>query len=178
MDFKNWILSEMPQISMQGKTVLANDQPLKQLNVDAIKDNIVIFRIPENTPHMFEPGTTWVYFLDSEEAADRMAAGEIPMLTVPQGTFYSGGDPINDVWKEKFAKKGTEHILGILEGYTDENQIYVKLMTVRPKYKRNTINSKMIQFLKEEFPKAEVTFSSPTPQGQKFIDAFQKPKTM
>ena len=174
MNFKQWLLSEMPVISMQGKTAFADDKPLKEVDVDNIKNNIVIFRIPENTPHIYEAGTTWVYFMDSEEAAEKMKAGEISMLIVPQGTFSSGGSPITDVWSEKFAKEGTEHILGILEGNTNEEEIYINMMTVRPKYKRNTINTKMIKFLQSEFPNAKVSFSSPTPQGKKFIDKYTK----
>ena len=174
MNFKQWLLSEMPVISMQGKTAFADDKPLKEVDVDNIKNNIVIFRIPENTPHIYEAGTTWVYFMDSEESAEKMKAGEISMLIVPQGTFSSGGSPITDVWSKKFAKEGTEHILGILEGNTNEEEIYINMMTVRPKYKRNTINTKMIKFLQSEFPNAKVSFSSPTPQGKKFIDKYTK----
>ena len=174
MNFKQWLLSEMPVISMQGKTAFADDKPLKEVDVDNVKNNIVIFRIPENTPHIYEAGTTWVYFMDSEEAAEKMKAGEISMLIVPQGTFSSGGSPITDVWSKKFAKEGTEHILGILEGNTNEEEIYINMMTVRPKYKRNTINTKMIKFLQSEFPNAKVSFSSPTPQGKKFIDKYTK----
>ena len=66
MNFKQWLLSEMPVISLQGKTVLADDKPLKEVDVDNIKNNIVFFRVPEDTRHNYETGTTWVYFLDSE----------------------------------------------------------------------------------------------------------------
>lgn len=173
MNFKNWLLNEMPQISLQGKTVLADDQPLKQVDVDQLTNNIVIFRIPEDQQHFYKPGTTWVYFLDSEEAAQKMREGQIDMLVVPQGTSYSGGDPINDVWKKKFAKQGTEHILGFIQGFTNEDLINIQMMTVRPKYKRNTINTKMVQFLQKEFPNAKLSFEAPTPQGQKFIGKYQ-----
>ena len=112
--------------------------------------------------------------MDSEESAQKMKAGEIPMLMVPQGTFSSGGSPISDVWSKRFAKKGTEHILGILEGTSNEDEIYINMMTVRPKYKRNTINTKMIQFLQKHFPNAKLSFSSPTEQGKKFISSYTK----
>ena len=44
----------------------------------------------------------------------------------------------------------------------------------RPKYKRNTINTKMTQFLQSEFPNAKISFSSPTPEGEKFINKYTK----
>ena len=174
MNFKEWLLTEMPVISLQGKTAFADDKPLKDVDVDNIENNIVFFRIPENTQSFYEAGTTWVYFMDSEESAEKMKAGKIPMLMVPQGTFYSGGSPITDVWKKQFAKEGTEHILGILEGNATEEEIYINMMTVRPKYKRNTINTKMINFVKKTFPNAKLSFSSPTPEGKKFISKYTK----
>ena len=177
MNFKQWLLNEMPVISLKGKTVLADDKPLKEVDVDNIENNIVFFR--ETRPRSLYPeGTTWVYFLDSEESAKKMEAGEISMLFIPQGTFYSGGSPITDVWKKQFAKEGTEHILGILEGHTNEEEIYINMMTVRPKYKRNTINTKMIKFLQNRFPNAKLSFSSPTPEGKKFISKYQNNKPL
>ena len=172
MNFKEWLLSEMPVISLQGKTALADDSPLKEVDVDNIKNNIVFFRLDKDG--LWVKGTSWIYFMDSEESAQKMKAGEIPMLMVPQGTFSSGGSPISDVWSKRFAKKGTEHILGILEGNTNEDEIYINMMTVRPKYKRNTINTKMIQFLQNHFPNAKLSFSSPTEQGKKFISSYTK----
>lgn len=172
--FKEWLMVEMPLISMRGKEAYADEDVLRDVDVDQVQNNIVVFRIPESSEGgFFEPGTTWVYFMDSEESANKMKSGEIPMLTVPQGTFLSGGSPITDVWKKKFAKKGTEHILGIIEGNTKDDLIYINMMTVRPKYKRNTINSKMIQFLKKGFPNAELKFSDPTDEGKKFIDSLK-----
>ena len=177
MNFKQWLLNEMPVISLQGKTVHADDKPLKDVDFGILKNNIVFFRIPENTRHLFEAGTTWIYFMDSEESARKMEAGQIPMLMIPQGTFSSGGSPITDVWKKRFSQDGTEHILGILFGNSNEEEIYINMMTVRPKYKRNTINTKMIQFLQSEFPKATLSYSSPTPEGKKFINKYTNKQT-
>ncbi len=172
--FKEYIelLNEMPVISLRGKgkdsAVYADEEKLKEVDVEKLDDNIVFFR--QDTPSFLPEGSTWVYFMDSEESAKDMKAGKIPMLMVPQGTFMSGGSPITDVWSRRFAKAGTEHILGMIEGNTNEDTIYINMMTVRPKYKRNTINTKMIQFLQKQFPKAKVQFSSPTDQGKKFIE--------
>jgi len=191
MKFKEWLLSEVPVISIgTNKSVLADDQPLKELDVDAIQNNLALFRVPpakEGTVGFFEDGKTWVYFLDSEESAQEMKDQKIPMLMVPQGTIHSGGSPITDIWKRRFFKKGTDEpremtiggktkviegtdkILGVIEGTTNDEVIYIDMMTVRPPFKRNSINTKMIQALKQDFPKAKIEFSRPTTQGQKFI---------
>jgi hypothetical protein len=192
MKFKEWLLNEIPVISIgTNKSVLADDQPLKELDVDAIQNNLVVFRVPppeEGKVSFFADGKTWVYFLDSEKSAQEMKEQKIPMLMVPQGTIHSGGSPITDIWKRRFFKKGsdepremriggrtkviegTDKILGVIEGTTNDEVIYIDMMTVRPPFKRNTINTKMIQALRQDFPKAKIEFSRPTPQGQKFID--------
>jgi len=192
MKFKEWLLNEIPVISIgSNKSVLADDQPLKELDVDAIQNNLVVFRVPpakKGSVGFFEDGKTWVYFMDSEESAKEMKNHEIPMLIVPQGTIHSGGSPITDIWKRAFFKKGsdqpremtvgnktkvvqgTDKILGVIEGTTNDEVIYIDMMTVRPPFKRNSINSKMIQALKQDFPKAKIEFSRPTPQGRKFLD--------
>jgi hypothetical protein len=168
--FFEWIkLNEMPLISIKDKSAFAGDEKLKDVNVDEISDNIVMFRQPESENSFIAPGSTWVYFMDSEESAQDMRAGKIPMLMVPRGAGMNGGNPITDIWNRRYAKPGTEHILGVIEGNTNENEIYIEMMTVRPKYRRNSINSKMIQYIRNKFPMAKVTYSSPTKDGKKFI---------
>jgi len=194
MRFKEWLLNEVPTISITGKSVMADDKPLKELNVDALKNNIVIFRVPEDSNSFFADGQTWVYFLDSEKSAQEMKEQKIPMIMVPQGTIRSGGSPITDIWKRRFFKKGTDEpreitirgktkviegtdkILGVLEGNTTDKVIYIDMLTVRPPFKRSSIGSKMIQTLKQDFPNAKIEVSSPTQQGQAFLDKFMPKK--
>lgn len=175
MNFKSWLLNEMPLITLKGKTAYGDESALKDLDVETLSNNIVFFRQPEGNENYFiAPGSTWIYFMDSEESAQEMKEGKIPMLMVPRGAFMSGGNPITDIWAKKHAKPGTEKILGMIEGHTSEDKIYIDMMTVRPKYRRNSITTKMIQYAKRNFPNAKVTFSSPTPQGEKFINSFKE----
>ncbi|MFN9906950.1 MAG: hypothetical protein ACK56F_12655, partial [bacterium] len=135
------MLNEMPKISLIGKAVLADDKPLKELDVADLKDNIVVFRQPKKTMLLPE-GFTFVYFMDSKESADEMKEGKIPFLRVQVPNLASGfgggrSSPINDVWKPKMRSstgndeprvriekgkeklvKGTDKILGFLEGIT------------------------------------------------------------
>lgn len=84
----------------------------------------------------------------------------------------NGGSPITDVWKKRFQKPGTEHIIGLIQGHSDDNTIFVDMMSVRTNWRRNRINSLMIDALKKRFPQAKLSFSSPTDQGQKFIKSY------
>ncbi|MHA2408093.1 MAG: GP88 family protein, partial [Candidatus Ranarchaeia archaeon] len=162
----------MPQVSLKGKTASASGQPLKKLPVEAVKENIVVFNQPGLT--FFGEDMLLVYFMDSKESAQAMAKGDIPYLKMPVGTFMSGGSPITDVWKKKFQQPGTEHILGIIEGSANDKGIWVENMSTRPKYKRNSIMSKMIATVKNNWPKADINYSKTTDQGSKFV-ASQKP---
>jgi hypothetical protein len=173
-DYYNHLLNELtPDIDLVGKTVHADSTPLRDLDVSAVEKNIVMFR--ENNPNSyFGEGFTLVYFMDSEESAQDMKDGKIPYLMVPSGTFSSGGNPITDIWKSRFQKPGTEHILGVLQGFSNENDIFIDMITVRPKYQKNTIGQKMVDIIRKEFPTAKISHSGTTNAGSKFVKSYQK----
>ena len=161
------ILKETPQISLKGKIAYADKHKLKDLETEKVSKNIVILRQPEDS-FMLPKGFTLVYFMDTEENARKMGNGEFPYIIIPQGSSMFGREtPFQKAFKQN--KDGIEHILGFIQGYTDEDTIFVDFMRVRHKYKRNSINTKMIKALEHDFPNAKVTFSKPTDQGKEFI---------
>ncbi len=160
----------MPVIRKQGKQVYADDSPLRSLPVQAVRGNIVIFHSPKET--FLPAGFTLAFFMDSEESAQAMKEGKLPYKFVPDRARFSfTASPITDVWK-KANDKGQENILGVVQGIVNDNEIYVDKMTVRPGYKRHTINSKLIQALQAHFPDRPTNFSGPTEDGSKFIKSF------
>jgi hypothetical protein len=160
-------LIEMAVISKVGKTVMADNEPLKSATAD-VDGNIVIMRVPE-TNMLFHKGFTLVYFMSSDDAAKRMAAGKIPYKMIHDRPMFAwGSSPITDIWKKKFDKDQSE-ILGMLQGTTDEKEIYIDKMSVRPAYRRSSINTRMVNALKKNYPNAAVNFSGPTKDGSKFI---------
>ena len=167
------LLMEMPQITQQGKTVLADNQPLKGLSVENVRGNIVVLR-EERGNFMFAAGWTIAYFMDSEESAQKMKKGEFDYLTINDRIqFQFNSAPITDVWtKKKRDNRGHEHILGIVQGITNENEIYIDKMSVRAQFRKNSITSKLISVLKQTFPNAKVNFSGPTKQGASFIKKY------
>lgn len=160
-------LFEMPQITKRGRELYANEVPLKTLKPDEIEGNIAFFRMGEGS--FWVPGTTYVYFMDSDESAQAMQRGEIVPLFFPRGTFSHGGSPITDIWKKRFAKQGTEHILGVLEANTNEQGIFLDMLSVRPGYRRNSIATRIVDFLKRKFPEAEISHSGMTDNGRAFL---------
>jgi hypothetical protein len=171
--YTNLLNEDTPDIELTGKTVTANNVPLKNLDLAAVEKNIVMFRMPHSNS-FFGEGYTLIYFMDSEQSAQDMINNKIPYLTVPRGTFTSGGSPITDIWKNRFQKPGTEHILGVIEGWTNKDKIYIDMITVRPKYRRNTIAQKMIAIIRKSFPNAKISYSHATPAGSKFFTSYQK----
>lgn len=164
------LIMEIPDITKSDTTVKADDKPLKSLNIKDVKGNLAIIR--QSIPGSWiEEGFTLIYFMDSEESAKMMMQGKLPYLMVPQGTFMSGGSPVHDVWKKKFQKPGHEHILGLVQAHSDENRIYLNMLSVRPGYRRNSIASKMVGLLKSYFPKAKISHSSATDDGTAFLNS-------
>lgn len=161
-------LTESPQITQIGKLARVNDQPLKNVPLSTVRENMVFIR-QQNQGGFIPEGWSVIYFMDTEEAANMMANGKMPYLLVPRGTFSSGGSPITDIWKKRFQKPGHEHILGVLEGNTMPDNVYIDMITVRSGYRRNSIAKKMVELIKQEYPNAKITYSSPTDQGRKFF---------
>ena len=175
MRYINHPVNESPMMNKKGSQALAGDKPLKGSSVTDVMGNIVVIRQPSDGGIIAE-GYTLVYFMDSDQAANAMAKGDIPYLMVPRGTFMGGGSPITDVWKKKFQKPGTEHILGLIEGHTDEKRIFVDMISVRPGWKRNHIAKLMIDRLKKSFKKAKVSTSTQTTDGEKLFGGLGVPK--
>ena len=162
------ILFERPKIDLIGKKAYGNNKLLRDLTLEEVSGNILFFR--EDKGNFIVPeGLTIVYFMDSEESAQKIASGELPMLMLPLTAMRGMFNQTTPFYKALRGKKN-KHILGFIQGFTDEDAIYVSFMKVRTGYRRNTINSKMMQILKNKYPNAEVIFEDPTELGNKFID--------
>jgi len=180
MKFKEYYnLKEMATITKHGKNVLADGQPLKQLPLESIHNNIVIFR-KRVDDWDYDAGFTLVYFMDSNQSAQDMKNGKIKHKPFSQFRDSSDNGPFDKNWSDR-NDVGQKNILGMIQGYTDKSSIFVDFMTVRPGYKRNSITSKMLQVLMARYPNANLTFSSPTDEGKMFIKKntgkdWEKPK--
>lgn len=184
--FKQFLVEDMPDITKGDEGRIETPSGLlRDLSYDQVKENIVMLRQAKDGGFITK-GTTFVYFMDTPENAKKMEEGKIPYLIVPEGTFSRGGNPISDVWSDEFAKPGTEHILGLIQGYSDEENISLEMASVRhdpergtdnPKlddpdvneYRRNQIAKNMVRAITERFPNAKITHSSTTNQGAKLM---------
>lgn len=164
-----------------SKKLLADDRLLKSLNLEEAQSNMRVYY--EEKGNFFVPqGKFYIYFFDSHEAAMQLGK-EIDFLFFPiRHRFDWNAAPITDIWKKSRAGKGTEHILGIVEGqvYSEEKIFLIQMMSVRPSAKKNHINTFMVQlaerFQKEDFPEFRFGFEDPTDDGLEFIKKYDPTK--
>jgi len=178
--FKNFmneerLINEMPQINKIGTKVMADDIPLKLVkDIEKLEPNFSMYH-EEKGNFVFAKGKTFLYFTKTENWGQRVVDGEYDMLMFPYaGRFNWGAAPINDVWKKSHNKniRGADEIIGLIEAYVANKEILIQMMSVRPGYKKNSINTNMINRLKKSFPNHTVVFEDPTPAGWKFIQKY------
>lgn len=163
------LLTETPDITKKGDIVYADNKALKDLTVEDVDENLIIMRQPTNS--VFLPkGATWVYFMDSSASATAMKNGEMDYIMLFSGRALGNFGQVPE-FEKVFTKKakGREHILGFMQGYSDENMIRIDYMRVRTSHQRQSINLKMLQTIQAHFPNAEVTYDELTKAGKKFV---------
>lgn len=160
-------LNEMSDIIKKGKNLTINNNPLKNIQLEEISDNIIYWRNDKNS-YIFSEGFTMVWFIKDDISIKTLKADNNHLLFFSRKVM--GNSPISDIWlKNKPQQKG---IIGILEAFTNEDLIYIDMMSVRPGYMKNGINKFMIEILIEQFPNAILKFSLPTKEGKLFIKKY------
>lgn len=169
---------ESPVLLKKGKTLYTDKgEALKKLKFLDIEDNIVIFHSPEG--NLFKgKGWTMIYFMDTPDSAKKLQhqTGEIDLLTFIPGSLsmrFGGYSMIDDIWKKKKNLKGVEHIIGALEAYVDDKDMYIDNLSVRPGYRRNSIATKMVDELKDTFPNRKISHSDFTDQGAEWNKSYK-----
>jgi len=166
--------------SKTSKKVFADDKLLKDISFSEATNNIAFYY--EEKGNFFIPkGKFYVYFFDSHDNAKKLATGEIDFIFFPfKRRFDFSSAPITDIWKKSFLKdkKGSEHILGMIEGqvYEEDKLVEIQMMSVRPNFKFNKINyflsTEVVEYAKNRFPDYKVAIEDPTEDGLEFAAKF------
>lgn len=169
------LVNEMPQINKIGSKVMADDIPLKLVkDIEKLEPNFSMYH-EEKGNMFFAKGKTYLYFTKSEDWGQKVVNGEYDMLMFPYAARFNwGASPIKDVWKKSHNKsvRGADEIIGLVEAYVANKEILIQMMSVRPGYKKNSINTNMINRLKKSFPDHVVVFEDPTKAGWEFIQKY------
>jgi hypothetical protein len=112
----------------------------------------------------------YVWFYDSKEGVQKLVKGEYDTMLFPPGFWGQRTPPLMQVWTKGYAKKvkGAEHVLGVIQAQLKDDELYINMMTVRPTYRRNKINSLMVRSLKDEYKPKKVIFVNTTKMGKIF----------
>lgn len=176
-------LSEMADFATDKKTVRSTSGDLlKNMPAEQVSSNIVVFYNDKDT--FFKPaGWVMIYFVDTDENAARLKRGEIVPLMFIQGSTsmrFGGYSMIDDIWKKRKRERwmtpddiakaeDQKHIVGALEAYVNDTDVYVDNVSVRPGWQRNSIGKRMMDALKHQWPDRKLTHSQTTSQGEKFL---------
>jgi hypothetical protein len=170
---KNFIsfINEMAKIDKIGNKLFIKGKLLKDIQYRTLDKNTLLYR-EEKGNFLFPKNFTMVWFLDDDNYKKYFISGDENLVYFP--SFRSLGNfnslPISDLWKKNTPIQ--KHIIGAIRAISNDELIYIDMMSVRPGYKRNGINYHMIKTLIKMFPKAKLKFSKPTDEGKFFIEKY------
>jgi hypothetical protein len=121
----------------------------------------------------------WLYD-EADGVADKLQSEKYDYVFYPltsQSMAWQTGyiPPLKRIWTKKFQKehKGSEHLLGVIKAYLlkDGKELYIDMMSVNPKHKKEGIMTFMINQLRElyDLSQDQITFSELTKEGEKFV---------
>jgi GNAT superfamily N-acetyltransferase len=128
---------------------------------------------------LFAKGNFYAWLYAESGAGGKVESGEYDFIMFPpmgKGSPFSDRyvPPLLMVWQKTYQKnyKGSEHLLGIVKGFYDEdkNQLIIEMMTTNPKFRRKGVNAHIIKQLRDEFgvSQEDVIFDKPTKEGKLF----------
>lgn len=145
--------------------------------------NDIVFYYEEKGNFIYPKGTFYAWLYDHKGAGDKLSSGEYDYILFPMGVGMGYAmqkgyvPPLLQIWDKKFQKdkKGIEHLLGIVQGYYDEDnkKVYIEMMTTNPKFRRQGINGHIIKELRDIFEvgQDDLIFDKPTKEGKKFMES-------
>lgn len=172
-------LLEMAQITKKGKTVLADGKKLKDVDFSELSDNIALIYLEKGT-FFSAPGKFWLYFVSDTKWLDDFKEGKSDLLLFPVRSRFNmfNSAPISDIWKRSHTKdvRNADLIIGAVEGQHENGKVYIEMMSVRPAYKRNSINKKMLDSLikdkSSQLYGKDLVWEDPTEDGLNFIHSY------
>jgi len=166
----NSYINEMAIINKIKNKLFIDNIPLKDIQLQSLEDNILYYK--EEVGNFIIPKNfTMVWILDNDKFKLPFIKGEENLLFFKSRISYASiGSPISDIWLKNTPNQ--KHIIGVIRAITNEDLIYIDMMSVRPGYKRNKINYHMINYLININPNAKLKFSSPTNDGLSFIKKY------
>ena len=170
-----------PRLTKSGSRVLANRKLLSSWKPTDLRDNIIIVGPFGPTAEFFghDKTTHLLYFLQDEAdrpaVIDRIKNQDVAIFQphVPRHLLWRGIGSISLFWKHSLARK---YLAGALQYHFEiwpSGEVLVGThMAVKPKWRRNKLNSLMIDFLHSEYPNHRILFHELTQDGKAFMKVY------
>jgi len=158
------------EMAKRGMMVADSKKKIEDMSLKEADDYMGIWH-NEKATFMFPKDMIYIWFYDSKEGIQKLfKKNEYDPMLFPPGYWGQRTPPLMQVWTKGYAKKvkGAEHVIGVIQGHLEDGNLYIDMMTVRPTYRRNKINSLMVRNLKEEFKPKKVIFVNTTKMGKSF----------
>lgn len=193
-DMSKGKLAVNPKLTISKGRVLANLKPVRdQLEgvgggADTFKENIAIVGPFGPTAEMFghDRSTCVLYLLqdpkDREKIAEAAKEGDFPLFQqyLPMSMRFGSGGTIGLFWKHPIARK---YLVGALQYHFEDwkvgaegtvRALVLTHMAVKPRYRKNKLNTLMIDYLRMEGDRGYdlVVFHDPTADGKAFMKAY------
>lgn len=156
--------------------IILSESQLQLLWEELTLNEPLLFHQTSPNHFIFPKGTIFCWLYSDPDAGQKINNGEYSFIMFPMtGPVFGGQDLLSKLWTKSHMKKfkGSEFLMGIIQGYynEDEKKLYIEMMTVNPKLRRQGINSHMIRFLRNKFglSQDDIIFDKPTEMGKKFM---------
>lgn len=164
------ILSEMPTFHKQGKTVVSDKGiELKKMTDADVPKNMLLY-VEKNGNLFMSKGWFIAYFSSIENYGSTMSR-DSGWLFFPQKINFTSS-PIVDIWKGVEKAGGqADKIIAAVQGWVHEDKktVYINMLSTKPGWKRNSVATKLINGLKENWKGYKFTISKTTSDGERFF---------
>jgi len=160
-------------VARRGK-VKADGIPFAEADWKLIDDENTIITGP--LPPLFDLPNTFMIYVAKNPASVRalidVITGKDTKHTIPLFGYrrdFMGPGTIDQLWRTAFAKR---HVIGAAKFTVEENRVIVTHMAVKKAFRRNRINTFMLEKLQEEYPGKAIQFHELTEEGRGFMEAW------
>ena len=142
--------------------------------------SLALFQELSDKSFLFPKDTIYLWLYEGENAEQKLDNGEYDWVLYPFSSLNMMGQrgfvpPIKKIWTTKFQNKlkGADKLLGVIKAelINDGKGLYIDIMSVNPKRKKQGIMSYMIKYLRDTYnlSQEQIEFSNTTDDGRKFV---------
>jgi ribosomal protein S18 acetylase RimI-like enzyme len=176
-----------PKLTTSRGRVLANRKPIRDLTPKDLKDNFVVIGPFGPVAELFGHDRTTHVMYCLQDEADRpeivkaVQSQDFPMFQQHMSIrmAWSQGGSLGAFWKHKIAKR---YLAGAVQFHHEDwktiegpkNVLVLTHMAVKPKYRKNKLNTHMVDYIIKNRDEAHdlVVFHEPTKDGWAFMKAY------